>query len=92
MTAVDIPFEAMRLAMQVKAGRTSNSLDSDYQEVELLLRHVGPLIIARHLLHMAARYPADVFTDTGKTTDAIAGTALRIVLTQEALALEGKLK
>lgn len=48
------------------------------------------LIVANHLEYMAARYPAEIFGDEGKTSDSIAGTALRIVLTNEALRLRGE--
>lgn len=41
-------------------------------------------IIAAHLERMAEYYPASVFAEEGHAPDAIAGTALRTVLTAEA--------
>lgn len=42
------------------------------------------VLIAAHLQQMADRYPAEVFTEEGHAPDAVAGTALRLVLTREA--------
>lgn len=41
-------------------------------------------LIADHLDLMAGYYPEGIFTEDGHTPDAVAGTALRTVLTNEA--------
>lgn len=52
------------------------------------LEHL-PDILATHLEWMAWHYPAEVFGADGTTCDSVAGTALRVVLTQEVLRLRG---
>lgn len=48
------------------------------------------MIVALHLENMAERYPTEIFGAVGATYDGVAGTALRVVLTQEAKRLRGE--
>jgi len=50
---------------------------------------VAAALLADHFDQVAARYPAEVFSPDGTSPDAIAGTAIRVVLTQEAKRLRG---
>ena len=52
--------------------------------VRAALVSVAADIVAKALEDLAAHYPADIFTEDGTSRDAIAGTALRTVLTAQA--------
>jgi len=76
------------LVAKAKAAAFADGKASMRAGLEAVAGDIAAAAVAGELRRLAAYYPAEVFPEGGTSRDAIAGTALRTVLTANAQAWE----